>query len=332
MQWVLLSATAIAASDSRAVEYEVSGRIRGTVIENGTTTVYSNEFAVYVRDCSWLIQTTEDIAGHRLIREVGSTNGTEICEFLLAVDATKKDDISKAFITPSSVPIDLLDKGMVGHLWLMFASRCYWGSQHSEWLPPVYDWHASIGANPNLRKRAEWVLLEGTNSLPREVRYLGEWDETNGLYRVIGTKVVAGMQIPTGFVFEERYAVRKGMVLRKRVEAEVSSVRGVCSRASLLPVLSTDKSMAIDWRLRRHATERVIPSYAIARSEKWPSIDEARALLAAAKTGDGASLRSQGNRVVVVDIVICLLVLGPVAILLFRKRFREHASTRSRVR
>ena len=36
-------------------------------------------------------------------------------------------------------------------------------------------------ANPDLKVSAQWQLLNGPGALPREVGYLGQWDETNRL-------------------------------------------------------------------------------------------------------------------------------------------------------
>src|ERR1017187_4705020 len=125
----------------------------------------------------------------------------------------------------------------------MFASQCYWTKLKSERLTPVYDWHAAIAAHGSRRNvTAKWELLAGTGSLPREVAYLGQWGETNGLYRAKGTTLAGSTLIPNGFVFEERYvgpiqgnSLIHGMALRKRVEVEVTAIRPVCSKASLLP-------------------------------------------------------------------------------------------------
>jgi hypothetical protein len=95
-------------------EYEVKGSIRQSIIDfDSPRFEYTNEFTVYVRDCDWLIQTTERQAGHVCVREVGATNDTEIYE-------------STGMIKSKGIPVELLDRGVVGHLWLMFASQCYW--------------------------------------------------------------------------------------------------------------------------------------------------------------------------------------------------------------
>ena len=90
-----------------------------------------------------------------------------------------------ATIIANNIPVGQLDSAVTGHLWLMFASQCYWTNQTTGRLTPVYDWRASVAAGGAMQTvPAEWDLLAGPGSLPREVRYLGNWGETNGLYRV----------------------------------------------------------------------------------------------------------------------------------------------------
>jgi len=156
---------------SSASEYEVKGTITQTInYRRGGDHLKdyvkqtTNEFTVYVRDCAWLIQTVEnDGKGRSWQREVGSTNGTEIYEF----------NGRQAFISDNGIPVDLGYEQVSGHLWLMFASQCYWDSQHTDQLTPVFDFEASVGANPNRKVTASWDMLNGPGSLPREVRYLG---------------------------------------------------------------------------------------------------------------------------------------------------------------
>jgi hypothetical protein len=299
----------------RATEYEVKGKIRQTITEyNAPKLEYSSEFTVYVRDCSWLIKTVEnDEKGHVWQREVGSNNGTEIYE----------SNANQAFILGNGIPVELLDKGVDGHLWLMFASQCYWSAQ-TERLTPVYDWHASVGSNPNLKVAAEWELLSGPGSLPREVRYFGQWDETNGLYRVTGTNSVGGVLLPTGFLFEERYAVaHEGMVLRKRVEAEVTTVRAVCSRKNLLPVRQNAKTVIVDWRLKEPSPGNNIPSYTMLDTKKWPSLEEAKKLAEASRLPKGSGQKQPAHHRTLVLLVMCIVLVAPPVIFYARQSSRK---------
>lgn len=334
-------------SMSWAGEYEVSGSIYEIIPQRGASDLQcSNEFTVFVRDCGWLIRTVEvDSNGNTYVREVGSTNGVEIYETgtRLNAQADNKSPPTNSsgprggkeappfnitLIVTNGIPVGQVNKDMVGHIWLMFASSCYWKAQHTQQLTPVYDWHASAPVNPFLTQTAEWELLAGEGSLPREVRYLGVWDETNGLYRVTGTNSVGGILIPSGFTFEERHAwaVSHKMELYKRVEAVVRSVRATCSLKSLLPV-PDGPTIINDWRIKGEGNLPGVPYYSNAIMGKWPSVEEARTQAAARQAqrtnrGQGQQRVSQRHTTSVAIILICSLMLGPVGIYFVWKRSR----------
>jgi hypothetical protein len=305
---------------ARSAEYEVEGTVRQSITTfNGARLDYTNNFTVYVRDCRWLIKTTETNGnGLEWQREVGSDGGPEIFEA----------NAKQAFISGKGIPVESLDKGVDGHLWLMFASQCYWTNLHSDQVTPVFDWHASVGASPDLKVTAEWELLDGPGSLPREVRYLGRWDETNALYMVTGTNSAGGVLIPSGFVFEERFATPGGMKLRKRVDATVASVRTGCSRKSLLPVRGDAAVVIVDWRLKEPSSGNHIPAYRDPDVAKWPSVEEAKKLIQAESSGAGQSRANPGRQHpeyhrMVVFILMCVFLIGPAAIYFIRQRPRK---------
>jgi hypothetical protein len=307
---------------SSGAEYEVKGTITQEITYTKMPMVRTtNEFTVYVRDCAWLIQTVEnDGNGHSWQREVGSTNGVEIYEF----------NGRQAFISDTGMPVELLDKGVDGHLWLMFASQCYWANQHTDQLTPVYDWEASVGANPTWKVTAEWELLNGSGSLPQKVRYLGEWGETNGLYTVTGTNSVGGMLIPSGFIFEEcvvgglsASSFVHDLVVRKRVEAKVTSVQAVCSRKNLMPVWGSGEIITVDWRLKKPGSGHNVPSYFTPESEKWPSIELADKLLKAQHPHHDLPLKQPDKYRMVVLTIMCISLVGPPIIYLVLRRSRK---------
>jgi len=291
-------------------EYEVKGKIVQTTFESNAHVVNStNDFTVFVRDCGWLIQTVaSDAKGHVLQREMGTTNGADIYDFHGNV----------GLINGRGIPVELADQGVDGHLWMMFASQCYWSSVQTDLLTPVYSWQASVGANPEIKVKAGWDLLGGPGTLPREVRYYGDWDETNGFYKVSGTKTIAGVQIPTGFTFEERYiggrvanSLVHGMYLRKRVEAVVTSVQPVCSRKNLLPVMGTGKKTIIDWRLKNPAYGNQTPSYILQNTESWPSVADANKIIQSVHERMLLSRNLKNNQPMFVRIVMAVFIIIP---------------------
>ena len=234
-----------------------------------------------------------------------------------------------AFIYSNNIPVGRLDDDIVGHLWLMFASQCYWNSlgANKNRLTPVYDWNASVGVSPRLKVAAKWDLMDGSGSLPREVDYLGQWDETNGFYNVTGTNSVGGMFIPSGFIFEERHVgplVKNGYIhelaLRKRVEAKVTSVRPACSLRSLLPV-PVGRTIIIDYRLAGGPMYGGKYSDFMITAGQWPSLEEAKKLAEARFYYQqyGQPPPQQPSKVVLA--VMCLfLVAPPIAYIAMRLR------------
>ena len=254
---------------SLASEYEVDGKLNQTITENnGVSSHSSATFTVYVRDCGWLIATTETYDdGNAIVREIGSTNGTEIYQ---CAGRT-------SLIQSNTAPIGWLDREVAAHLWLMFASQCYWPSLNSDQLIPVYDWRASAGAATTgianrQKKSADWELLNGPGSLPREVRYLDSLNHTNAIYTITGTNSTGGMLFPAGFVFKQFNGDR----LEKRLEVGVTAIRPVCSRAILIPLPSKGMTV-IDARIDSGVPNR--PStYQNPMFGQWLSAEEARKL------------------------------------------------------
>lgn len=321
---------------SLASEYEVSGKIHQVIISSdGGKQEDSGEFTVYVRDCSWLIKTIyADGHGNLYQREVGSTNGADIIEAGVNLKAApaagqpskNKPALNVASIRSNSIPVGLLDKDVVAHLWLMFASRCYWSSLNTDMLTPVYDWRASVPMNPNMKVPAKWELMGGPGSLPREVAYLGQWEETNGLYMATGTNSTGGMLFPNGFIFEERHvgplapnSFIHEMTLRKRVEAVVTSVSPVCSIQSLVPN-AAGRTVIIDWRLVTPAPSTELPSYRNPVPGKWPSINEARELAKANSLRNLHKQAPQPLRAPVLIALLCSFLLGPFLIYIAWKK------------
>jgi hypothetical protein len=175
-----------------------------------------------------------------------------------------------------------------------------------------------------MKVSAEWGLLNGPGSLPREVSYLGQWDETNALYRAAGTIMAGATVVPRAFTFEERHArmYGQGMVLRKRVDVEVTSVRPFCSRRSLIPA-PEGRTLIIDWRLVDPNRPDDLPTYLNPVPGKWPTLAESRNL---AKANDDRNLsrarkppppsRTQPWMVA----VVCALLLAPLGLFLRGKK------------
>jgi hypothetical protein len=324
LSFLVLVASSLELLAQRA-EYEVEGAIYQTIVgKNGALEDLTNNFTVSVKGCCWLIQIYDEHQGKdRLLREIGSTNNTEIFELVSNITSATNKFTATAIITSNNVPVGLLNRDVSGHLWLMFASRCYWESLQSDMLTPVFNWRASVGANPRLKVKAEWKLLGDAGSLPREVAYLGSWDETNGFYKVTETSELAGGElVPKSFTFEERYAVAmEGMVLRKRVKAEVSDVREVCSRSELFPV-PTGETKIVDFRLTTHKSGNHVPTYRNPTIGQWPSAADARKLVPITPVDQSEHGQTRSKQRVLVFVVLMITLLLPL-IVGFLKRARK---------
>ena len=109
---------------SLASEYEVDGQVSQMIARfNGTNLSATASFTVYVRDCGWMIKTTEtNENGSVSSREIGSTNGFEIYDCAPPLEGNS--GTKRALIESNTIPVGWLDSAVAGHLWLMFASQC----------------------------------------------------------------------------------------------------------------------------------------------------------------------------------------------------------------
>lgn len=292
------------------------------------------EFRVSVRDCGWLIETTETYlttTSRRVSRRsVGSANGTESVEVMYsagsepsspaATNSAAKRAQSQSFDTAmmltNGVPVGQLDGSVVGHLWLMLSSKCYFGALTTNLLTPVYDVNASAPGNPNLKVRAQWDMMAGPGSLPSRVVYFDDYGAPTGaVYQVTGLTNVNGELFPTGFVFEQR--IGNDAALRKQATMVVTAIRSGCSRASLLPGVSGETIVA-DRRLATSGLGAKIPAYRVPAGYNWQPMNEARKYYDAKK---GIVHRSP-----IVLLVLALLFCAPLIVgvlqLLRRRRRR----------
>ena len=169
-----------------AAQYEVDGTIEQTVTRpikvglGGTNnildvrpTTYA-DFTVFVNDCAWLVQTRPK-GRTNVLSEIASTNGTEI--FQVSFGAVRGSNgvirrASMAQVYSNGAPVDFNDEGVVGHLWLMYASACHLQAITNHMLTPVWDMTATPMGKPDLKYEAYWELINGPGSTPQSVIYL----------------------------------------------------------------------------------------------------------------------------------------------------------------
>ena len=315
-----------------AAEYEVDGQIEQTLYswDSSVQSVEQAKFTVFVRDCSWLIQTTFlDDNGKPVFRnETACTNGALI--YSVGVDLDKNNapggrrgisDYNVANVHSNNLPIGQADDYFICHIWQMFASGCYFENLTTNWLTPVYDIGASVIADPTLKREAKWELINGPGSLPLNITYLrGPFHDTNATYVATGVTNAGNLKIPSGFMFELRGVGTQQFApgpippgesarpyfVRKRATATVTAVRPVCTRAELMPQ-AQGKTTVFDQRLAQ-PTNPILVIYNFQNGVKWVSIAEAQ------KLAIPQSPQRQHNPTVARAVFFVLLILPLVAL------------------
>lgn len=332
LEWCLLLCLLLnGVVTASAAEYEVDGQIEQTLYQRdgGVQSVEQAKFTVFVRDCSWLIQTTFlDKDGKPTFRnETACTNGAQI--YSVGVNIGKNNapggrpeipGLNVANIYSNTVPVGETDDYFICHLWQMFASGCYFENNTTNWLTPAYDLNASAPVHPDLKREAKWELINGPGSLPLKVVYLENDRRTNATYVATGVTNVDSLKIPSGFIFELRIGsinFAPGPIapgesaptyrVRKQAIAMVTAVRPACTRVELMPQVQPGKTIVIDERLAR-STNPAPVFYNFQKGVKWVSVEESK------KLAIPQSPPRQHNPTVARAVFFVLLILPLVAL------------------
>jgi len=112
-----------------------------------------------------------------------------------------------------------------------------------------------------LKRKAKWELINAQDGLPSNVVFYGTIDlSIDATYHATGVMNTGTVQLPSGFVFEQRvgYGFEPGPILegtsnasyhiRKRAIATVTGVRPVCSRGDFTPT-ATGTTVVVDQRV-----------------------------------------------------------------------------------
>lgn len=304
-----------------AVEYEIGGVIKQTLYnrDGSAQFVREGQFTLFVRDCSWLIQSISENPSEKRqsICETGSDNGFDIYEVtgsLLTEEgkvAAGRSGINwnVASVISNSVPVGTVDDYYVAHLWLMFASDCYFQQISNTFLVPVYDVNASVLVNPRLTREASWELIGDAPSLPFKVTYLLATELTNAAYYATGVTNIGKIKLASGFVFEQW--TMSGRRLRKRAEATVTTLKPFCSRDKFRP-LTHGTTVVVDRRLDR-ASGGTPASYTVRDGNPWLAVGDAKKLVAQREVES-----SRKPSPVLVRIVLGALALVPLLIFVLK--------------
>ena len=318
---VIGGAIVFTSTKSSAWEYELKGRIyeerlngRSQVAKSG-----SRIFSVCVKDCSWLIRTEPDEVGKLAgVRETGSANGHEIFDLLtpaVPLMVQLKDGDAKSGRRPSSqppgqgtvvsnaVPASCDDGDLfTPHLWLMFASSCFFQGRTNTEITPVYDINACVLHEPDLTMETRWELLKQPPALPAFLAYMNtrgyltrdntgrraylpvpyphNQGFTNAIYAITGETNWNGLTLPTGFTFQRFQPANAGkrkedLRVVARGFAVITNVSFECSRKGLLPLAKG--SLVMDRRLKTAQPPIAAVPY-LARKDRWLTLEEVKAI------------------------------------------------------
>jgi hypothetical protein len=267
-----------------AGEYEVDGQLEQTIynFDGSVATFHKSQFTVFVRDCAWLVRTTQSNTNGKPVAasETACVNGKEIYDVSGRIEngnapaGRGSRSLNMASIVSNNVPIGKTEGYVVCHIWEMFASGCYFKSLTNNWLTPVYDLNTSADSMPYLKLKAQWELIDGPGSLPRSVVYYRDDNSIDATYTATGVTKVGAIKIPSGFVFERRNFNRGGVVsfyrgvtnqpvspnnLLKRTVGTVTAVRPYCSRKDLTPT-AKGKTMVFDQRPLQEVWSPTLPT------------------------------------------------------------------------
>ena len=323
-------------------EYEVEGTISQTILNfnGGAPYKLRNDFTVFVRDCAWLIQirpagSTNHTAG---IQEVGSTNGTDIFFLNIAPPSNNPTNhpLSSAQVFSYDTPVDNLDSGVIGHLWLMFASGCVLQTNTTSALAPVYDIAAApLGPNGDFKREAKWDLINGPGSTPSSVYFItSPLDKsTNAVYRATGQTNVGNVTVASGFTFAQLLPERwlNGIKLpagpRKEVICTVTALRQGCTRSDLLPA-PQGRTIVGDLRIKMPKEGTNAPptvTYFYPTNQGWLSTNDAKVLFVAER--EKFLEHAHRKRVNPLEIIaLAAILLAPVAWFVFRAKQKTVAA------
>lgn len=234
LQWTCLGAALliIGGVHSHAQAFKAEGRTKYQVFNQGKL-VYSNtnNFTAEVSGCDWLIRTVplgkgpDDTLDYT---EMHHRHGEikMIYAFISKTNKSVTNIIVK--VEGNDVPED--DGSTISHLWLGYASACYFASVTNGLLKPVWMLDDGDLRFENFQVQGNWILNNSAPKLPDSVVYFSDGNlrlkrgggerltlkapgpfssgYTNAIYTVLGwTNFGSAIEVPHRFVFQ-RYGTK----------------------------------------------------------------------------------------------------------------------------
>ena len=253
---------------------------------------FNREFKVWVRGNAWCIHTRLPGSTPKTGWEHGSLDGREFFMSLLTTNGGAMGIVS---YRSGTVPHSLSDDG-VPMVWMMTASGRYFDTLTNQLIWPAHTKHILRNDEDrarDYRQPGSWVRRDGKPGLPMAIAFLDAKGVTNAFYRATGFRVVDGLSLPSGFIWERYGGLAPDgddFVIRtdERIVARITNFVGHCSRKDLRPRVLPNMSVA-DYRVKQptNQTAAVTTNPVVAvgtkgyvvRDGKWPTTAKAQDLL-----------------------------------------------------
>ena len=204
-------ASVLVCEQASSVEFEVQGTLTheffGTA--GGLVVPYTNlaRFRVSVRDCAWLIRSTNSRPGSIEFFEAGLLEESAVMTMSFESGATraKAREGRSAKINGIAVP-RFAEADELAVLWFVYASGCYLDEQRRQpvRIEEVNAFGAPDGGQPQKSRLVEVLLhrAEQAPQLPMWCVWLGPDGSTNAVFHAQHKMTVGGLELPTTWRYD----------------------------------------------------------------------------------------------------------------------------------
>ena len=327
-------------------EFTVTGITTYKVLYSGDVRVWrTNSFTVSVSNCNWLIRSTPIHREELDYTEMGYANGEirMLYHFTKSVNGAETN-ILVGKVDQNDVPPD--DGSTISHLWLAYASGCYFAQITNTHLKPVWLLDDFDLRYEGFTVNAGWKVSDLTPKLPEFVVYFNDgvlrardstgrvsfkarppYDGgyTNAIFESLIWTNIGRIALPLAFSFQ-RFGLKNpaassnDLALINLIEAQADQVSTAVGRISFGPSFAGTASVA-DQRFNPPLRDLI---YTI-RDGRWPAKTDSKLLKEynhqAQSRGIGkfAGNPPSGIRRLVIQCLFVILILIPLAGLMIRK-------------
>ena len=328
---------------AKGLEFQAVGRIshvfHGSGLPKTQVKPYEkySDFGVFVRDCRWLICSTNSEQNQIDYYEAGQIENDGVLVLVFESSASQAQARQGRFAKVSGLPFPrFTEADKIPLLWFAYSSTCYLdslGGRESE-LETINSFGAS-GIDGHLSRKADATLQRYSESpkLPSSTVWFNKASgNTNAVFVCLSTVKINNLVLPDAWTYQV-YTQRQGEELRllHSYRVEHTTYSADCSLRDLTPRLSSIglETMVTDYRFAERNTKPV-PRVTYTVTNKWLSRVELekRSLFGAAVQialhEAIGSQREKGTSRVKKGVILsigCLLLLAP---LLFAAKTHKH--------